>query len=159
MNETKCLPLKCNMRLMSVLGILFLLLGCKEREQWRTDSQPITSRFPIIENATALTWVGGTLNNNCWLSVPGKNTYFIKCFVEGFSQAYTNVSFLSDFEEVPFPSNTKIPRNLNLPASSKWYRCKSLEEAFSSMKYRMIIHYDLYYESQSDILYLYACWE
>ena len=142
MDKEKTSLIKDTAWLMGILSILLSLCGCgqdNKKEEWRTDSLPITSRFPPTQGATAFTWIGGSLNKDSWLSVPGPSTIFVRCFVEGFSQAYTNAPFLPDLEEVDLPSNVKIPKNLNFDPTSKWYRSKTLNEVFLSMKHRTTI--------------------
>lgn len=144
---------------MFFLGLL--MSGCrpsstnKASVSWRTDPQPITSRFRVVDGASAFVWKGELVDKHSRLSVPGPSAYRVRCFVEGFSNAFSNATELLDFQPTVLPSDISFPKHLLTIPGSEWYISTTIDKALFTLKYQG----KAFYAPSHDLLYFDAFWQ
>lgn len=124
---------------------VFLLKGKK----WRTDSAPITKRFPLIENNCSVIWIGGTIGENQIFSGIGPSTYYIHCFICDGVKACPSLCGYTDFQPTTLPK-LKTPRSLSFLKRQTVYSSVQFDQEMLRNKFTGKV----YYFQESDILYI-----
>ena len=122
---------------------------------WRTDSEPITSRFHTVNGASAFTWKGELAGKSSRMSVPGPSAYRVRCFVEGFTNAFPRAANLPDLQAAVLPADAVFPKHLRAALGADWFTSSSIANAMFSLKYQG----KAFYAPKHNLLYFDAFWE
>ena len=149
------------MKCICIFFLGLLMCGCNRSSPngsaalWRTDPQPITSRFDAVDGASAFTWKGELAGKSSRVFVPGPSAYRVRCFVEGFSNAFPDVTGLSDLQTADLPSDAVFPEHLHAASEGDWFVSNTIDCAIFSQKYQG----KAFYATAHDLLYFDVFWQ